>query len=182
MTAMLNKQHKGIVNFGVYDNGDVKGGSTRKEEPRRHSRENCRSCSAKVFSYTIERKSDEPDSVYLVFSGSGTDIPYSVDGRYCIRNVKSDDLMDNAMVRRAVSSGSCDALKETTSPIQKLHFGYLLSYFGANEIHVREDKGFYDNYSLLNSDGKVSIKELFDNPSFDLPILTKVTIWTARYF
>lgn len=156
MTAMLNKHYKGIVNFGVYDNGDIKGIQIGKKSFD-DIRERIAILVQPKFSYTTTRKSDESGNVYLVLSVSGSDIPYSFDGRYYTRNVKSDDLMDNAIVRRAVSSGSYDALKETTSPIQEINFGYLMSYFAANGIHVREDKDFYDNYSLLNSDGKFNL-------------------------
>ena len=133
MTAMLNKHYKGIVNFGVYDNGDIKGIQIGKKSFD-DIRERIAILVQPKFSYTTTRKSDESGNVYLVLSVSGSDIPYSFDGRYYTRNVKSDDLMDNAIVRRAVSSGSYDALKETTSPIQEINFGYLMSYFAANGI------------------------------------------------
>ena len=87
----------------------------------------------------------------------GNDIPYSCDGRYYIRNVKSDDLMDNQTVRRAIVSGSYDALRETKAISQNLSFNYLKEYFISNGIHCRDGKEFLGNFGLLNSQNEYNM-------------------------
>lgn len=153
MTSMLNKHYRAIVNFGVEDNGDVKGLQLGKRSLD-DVRERIAALVQPKPSYELELKKTDNENAYLILNARGSDIPYSYDGRYYIRNVKSDDLMDNAMVRRAMAFGSFDTLKETDSPRQDLTFDYLYNYFSSNGIHVRRDFSFLEGYGLLNSNGR----------------------------
>lgn len=156
MTAMLNKHYHGIVYFGTYDNGDVKGVQLGKRSLD-DIRERISLLVQPRFSYEVEVLKDENGMQYVKLEGNGNDTPYSCDGRYYIRNVKSDDLMDNNMVRRAVMGGKFDALKESSSPNQSPSFNYLCSYFINNSIHATPGKMLWDNYGLLNSEGKYNL-------------------------
>lgn len=156
LTAMLNKHFTGTVYFGVYDNGDVKGVQIGK-----HSLDDIRDRIAALvqpkFAYEVIELKDEKGNRFLKVEANGNDIPYSCDGRYYIRNVKSDDLMDNESVRRAILSGSFDALRESKSNNQDLSFSNLKDYFITNGIHYREGKQFLGNFGLLNSKGQYNL-------------------------
>ncbi len=169
MTSMLNKHYHAIVNFGVDDNGNVKGiqlGNRSLDDVR----ERIALLVQPKPSYEIDVITSDDGKQYLVLKASGTDIPYSCGGRFYIRNVKSDDQMDNAMIRRAMAHGSFDTLKETCSPKQKLSFDYLYNYFSVNGIHVRNEKSFLEGYDLLNSNGQYNYVALLLSDRNDISI------------
>lgn len=169
MTAMLNKHYSAKVNFGVDDNGNVIGVHLGKR-----SLDDIRERIAVLVqpkpSYEITTKQTIDNKTYLILTANGTDIPYSCDGRYYIRNIKSDDLMDNSMIRRAIIHGSYDALKETKSPIQKLSFQYFYNYLLSNGIHVRYENEFLENYGLINSEGTFNYTALLLSDKNDISI------------
>lgn len=150
LTAMLNKHFTGTLYLGVYDDGEVKGLQLGKRSLD-DIRERIATLVQPKFAYEVEELKDEKNNVYLKIQANGNDIPYSCDGRFYIRNVKSDDLMDNQSIRRAIVSGSFDALRESKSNNQNLSFSYLKEYFVINGIHYREGKDFLGNFGLLNS-------------------------------
>lgn len=156
MTAMLNKHYHATVNFGVDDNGNVIGLQLGKRSLD-DIRERIAILVQPKPSYELEEKKNENGKIYLILKAHGTDIPYSSDGRYYIRNIKSDDSMDNSMVRKAMSQGSFDVLKETESQFQNLTFDYLYGYFATNGIHIRKDSSFLEGFNLLNSNGKFNL-------------------------
>lgn len=153
MTAMLNKHYRAVVYFGVNDEGEVIG-LRKGPKTQDNIRERISVLVQPKPSFDVVPETDEKGLDYIVLKASGTDTPYSCDGRYYIRNVASDEMMDNAMVRKAVTSGGYDTLKETTSPVQKLSFDYLYSYLASNGIHVRKSPSFLAGYGLLNSNGE----------------------------
>ncbi len=152
LTAMLNKHYEATVNFGVYDDGEVKGIALGKKSLD-DVREKIDLLVKPKPHYELSLEGDETEKQYLKLTAKGTDIPYSYDGRYYIRNVKSDEAMDNYALRRILSQGSFDVLKETDSPKKDLSFEYLYGYLTSNNIHVKKDKLFLDSYGLLNSKG-----------------------------
>ncbi len=169
VTAMLNKHYHAIVNFGVDDNGNVIGlqlGNRSLDDIR----ERMALLVQPKPSYEIDVKTSDDGKKYIVLKASGTDIPYSCGGRFYIRNVKSDDQMDNTMIRRAMAYGSFDTLKETCSPKQRLKFDYLYSYLSTNGIHVRNEKSFLENFDLLNSNGQYNYVALLMSDKNDISI------------
>lgn len=169
MTAMLNKHCMAKVYFGVDDSGNVIGLNLGKRSLD-DIRERISVLVQPKPSYELEIKEASDGKSYLLLKAYGTDIPYSCDGRYYIRNIKSDDLMDNSMVRRAVIHGSFDALKETKSPVQKLSFEQLYNYMLSNGIHVRHNKEFLENYGLYNSEGYFNYTALLLSDKNDVSI------------
>ena len=172
LTAMINKNGKGTVYFGVNDYGDVVGlkdfGKKYLDDIRTKISDKIRP----MILYKAEEKYDG-DLLYVVLTGEGTDIPYSFDGRYYIRNIRSDELMDNNMLRHALSSGNVDLLKESPSDLQNLKFNDLFNYFAANGVHPRNDFSFFESYSLVNSDHKFNKVAylLSDNNTISLKIV-----------
>ena len=79
LTAMINKNGRGTVYFGVNDYGDVVG---LKELGRKYLDDIRTRISDKIspmILYKAEEKHDG-DLLYVVLTGEGTDIPYSVAG------------------------------------------------------------------------------------------------------
>lgn len=156
LTSMLNKHFAGTVYFGTYDDGTVKGLQLGKRSLD-DVRERIATLVQPKFAYEVTVLSDENGNQFLKVEAHGNDIPYSCDGRFYIRNVKSDDLMDNQSIRRAIISGSYDAMKETKSIDQDLTFNYLKEYLISNGIHYRDGKDFLGNFGLLNSKNEFNL-------------------------
>lgn len=172
LTAMLNKHFSGTVYFGTCDDGTVKG-LQLGERSLDNVRERIACLVQPKFAYRVSVMSDDNGNQFLKVEAHGNDIPYSCDGRYYIRNVKSDDLMDNQMIRRAIVSGSYDAMKETKSISQELSFNYLKEYFISNGIHYRDGKDFLGNFGLLNSMNEFNLVAylLSDNNNISIKIV-----------
>ncbi len=172
LTAMLNKHYAGTVYFGTYDNGTVKGLQLGKRSLD-DIRERIAALVQPKFAYEVTVLSDEKGKQFLKVEAHGNDIPYSCDGRYYIRNVKSDDLMDNQTIRRAIVSGSYDALRETKSIYQDLSFNYLKEYFISNGVHYRNGKDFLGNFGLLNSKNEFNLVAylLSDNNNVSIKVV-----------
>ncbi len=172
LTSMLNKHFVGTVYFGTYDDGTVKGLQLGKRSLD-DVRERIAALVQPKFAYEVTVLSDENGNQFLKVEAHGNDIPYSCDGRYYIRNVKSDDLMDNQSVRRAIISGSYDAMRETKSIYQDLSFNYLREYFISNGIHYREGKDFLGNFGLLNSKNEFNLVAyvLSDNNNVSMKVV-----------
>lgn len=172
LTAMLNKHFVGTVYFGTYDDGTVKGIELGKSSLD-DIRERIAVLVQPKFAYEVSVLSDEDGKRFLKVEAHGNDIPYSCDGRYYIRNIKSDDLMDNQTIRRAIVSGSYDAMRETKSTDQNLSFGYLKEYFLSNGIHYRDGKDFLGNFGLLNSKNEFNLAAylLSDNNNVSIKVV-----------
>lgn len=172
LTAMLNKHFVGTVYFGTYDDGTVKGLQLGKRSLD-DVRERIATLVQPKFAYEVNVLSDENGNQFLKVEAHGNDIPYSCDGRYYIRNVKSDDLMDNQSIRRAIISGSYDAMKETKSIYQDLSFSYLKEYLINNGIHYRDGKDFLGNFGLLNSKNEFNLVAyvLSDNNNVSIKVV-----------
>lgn len=172
LTAMLNKHFVGTLYFGTYDDGAVKGLQLGKRSLD-DIRERIAVLVQPKFAYEVSVLSDEDGKQFLKVEARGNDIPYSCDGRYYIRNVKSDDLMDNQTIRRAIVSGSYDALRETKSAYQDLSFNYLKEYFLNNGVHYRDGKDFLGNFGLLNSKNEFNLVAylLSDNNNVSIKVV-----------
>ena len=118
LTAMVNKNGRGTVYFGVNDNGDVVGLKLGKKYLD-EIRDKISNFVQPQLLYKAEEKYDN-SLLYIELTAEGNDIPYSFDGRYYIRNIRSDELMDNNMIRHAMSSSIADILKASESELQDL--------------------------------------------------------------
>ncbi len=148
LTAMLNKHFKGNVYFGVNDKGDVIGLKQVSDKTLRDIRDHIANLVSPQFTYKIYQEFDENNNLYLVLSACGSDVPYSYNNRYYIRNVSRDDILDNFGLRRVLMSNNYDSLKINPSINQNLKFSYLFSYFETNGVHALNDDKFYINYNL----------------------------------
>ena len=171
LTAMINKNGRGTVYFGVNDKGDVVGLKLGKKYLD-EIRDKISNYVQPQLLYKAEEKYDN-NLLYIVLSAEGNDIPYSFDGRYYIRNIRSDELMDNNMIRHAISSGVSDILKSSESSLQDLKFNDLFNYFSANGIHPRYEKSFFESFGLVTRRGnfnKVAYL-LSDNNTISLKVV-----------
>lgn len=173
LTAMLNKNRRGTVYFGVNDDGDVVGVTLGKETDTKIRSRIKEMVSPDLF-FRISILTDDNGKNYIKLKGEGSDIPYSFDGRYYIRNAKSDDRVSNYLLRRMLIDESVDVLKEKSSPRQDLTFLGLVQYFENIGIHAYDSADFHKSLKLLNDEGAFNMTAflLSDQNSFSIKAVT----------
>ncbi len=172
ITAMLNKSGSGTVYFGVNDDGDICGLSIGKNtlmDIRNRIRDKIE---PRIYADIEELRDD--DKKYIKVSATGFDAPYSFDGRYYIRNVSSDEQASNDVLRKMLASSDSDIIRQKTSPKQNLSFKAFFAILAGSGIHPKANKEFYNNYGLLNRDGKFNINAylLSDENEVSIKVVT----------
>lgn len=173
LTAMLNKNNRGTVYFGVDNDGNVVGTSVGRDTETK-IRGRIKETVAPGLFFRINVLEDGDGKNYIALEGEGTDIPYSFDGRYYIRNSSSDDSVDNVLLRRMLISQSVDILKEKPSYRNDLTFFGLLRYLENVGVHAYDSSDFYQSLRLYSSDGKYNMTAflLSDQNSFSVKLVT----------
>lgn len=156
LTAMLNKHHAGTVYFGVNDKGDVVGTSVG-EETGKKIRTRIKELVDPDLFYKINFLYSDDGKTYIELTASGSDTPYSCDGRYYIRNEANDDSVSNNLLRRMLVDGGFDILKERKSPNQKLTFISLREFLEGVGVHSYDATEFYQSLKLYNSSNEFNM-------------------------
>ena len=121
LTSMLNRHGEAVVYFGVDDNGDVCGLEIGKDtlmDIRNRIRDKIE---PRIYA-DIREESDETGKKYIKVSAKGSDIPYSFDGRYFLRNVAADEQASNEILRKMLSNSDADLIRQKPSPVQARYF------------------------------------------------------------
>lgn len=173
LTAMLNKNNRGTIYFGVNDEGEVVGLSVGKETETKIRHRIKELVSPDLF-FKIRILNDEKGKDYIELSSEGTDIPYSFDGRYYIRNASSDDGVSNYLLRRMLINENVDVLKEKRSYRQDLTFLGLIQCLENVGIHTRDSTDFQKSLQLYNSSNEYNMTAflLSDQNSFVIKVVT----------
>lgn len=155
LTAMLNRSGFGCVCFGVFDNGDIKG-LTVGPNTLMDIRNKIKFLISPQALIRIE-KVTEGGLDYVRLTAHGSDIPYSCDGRYYIRNVAADESVSNEMLRKMLITSEKDIIRSISSDVQSLSFSQFDAYMNKYGIHTETSVAFHDNYGLRNSEGKYNL-------------------------
>lgn len=170
LSAMLNRNNHGKVYLGVKDDGEVCGviiGDNTFQNIRRRVQE---MIFPQVVIHIETNKFD--NKTIIILSAEGSEIPYSFDGRYFIRNVSSDEQAKPQLLRRMLESTDNDLIRNLKSYNQELTFKDFIEYSRmkglniiAGETGYLKSKGLYDregDYNLmafiLSDQSNVSIK------------------------
>lgn len=148
LTAMVNRRGKGTVYFGVDDDGDVVGvkpGPDYLEKVRNRIRTYV--SPQLLAEITLLETPDGLD--YIRVSAIGTDIPYSFDGRYYVRNVSSNEQASPSIVRKMMMCGNTDIMAGVRSPAQDLTFTSYMTFLEANNLHPKSTKDYFDGMGML---------------------------------
>ncbi len=105
LSAMLNRQQEGTVYFGVDRDGVVRGLKTGKKTLS-DIRNEAMGLIEPDVPLQIEELKDKKGRSYIRIHAEGSDIPYSCDGRFYIRNDAADERMDRQQLRKMLLSGS----------------------------------------------------------------------------
>ena len=175
LTAMLNKNGTGTVYFGVNDNGDVIGGLTIGKNTKEGIRNKINNLIDPKIIYEIETLISDDNKTYLKIKAEGSDLPYSYDGRYYIRNVSSDEKVSNDLLRKMLISSSNDLIKNIESENQNLTFNSFCSYFSSLGLYAPNNNEFFESKGFFNKNHK------FNLMSFLLSDQSNVSIKVVKF-
>lgn len=156
LTAMLNRNGHGTVYFGVDDNGNVKGFTIGKKtliDVRNRIRD---IVEPQILADIRECVSDD-GKTYISVSAMGSNIPYSCDGRYYVRNASADENVSSELLRKMLASGDADLIKQIEAESQNLTFAQLTTLLSGHDVHIVSSKSILKNYALLNTNDKYNL-------------------------
>ena len=177
ITAMLNRHGDATVYFGVDDDGNVCGLDIGKDTLMNIRNGIANKIEPRIYA-EIKDDVDEDGKKYIKVSAKGSDIPYSYDGRYYIRNVSADEQATNDVLRKMLSNSDADLIKQKESPIQNLTFKSFFAILSGCGIHPTDSEEFYGNYGLLNRSGKYNINAYLLSDNNDVSV--KVVIFDGK--
>ena len=169
VTAMLNKHGEANVYFGVSDNGDVIGMDIGKDTLM-NIRNRIRDRVEPRIYADIKDYTDDNGKKYIKVSAKGTDIPYSYDGRYYVRNVSADEQASNDILRKMLASSDADIIRQKVAPTQQLTFRSFFAILSGLGIHPKDSDEFYSNYGLLNRENEYNINAYLMSDENDVSI------------
>ena len=153
LSAMLNRGFEGTVYFGVDDDGTVKGINVGKRTLL-----DIRSRTAELIEprivLDIDELHDEEGRSYIRVHATGSDIPYSCDGRYYLRTAAADEQIGSDLLRRMLVSGDTDILMQISSDNQELTFKGMVSFLNNLGVHASGTKAFLNSFGMVNKEGK----------------------------
>lgn len=157
ITAMLNKHGYGTVYFGVDDNGNVIGRINIGKNTGEDIRNKINNFIEPKIIYDLKILKSDDDKTYISLFAEGTDMPYSYDGRYYIRNVSSDEKVSNELLRKMLVSSSNDLIKNIVSVEQNLTFNQFCSYFASLGLYSPNSNDFFASKGLFNKENKFNL-------------------------
>ncbi len=169
ITAMLNKHGEGSVFFGVSDAGDICGLEIGKDtlmDIRNRIRDKIE---PRIYA-EIKDYADESGKKYIKVSAKGSDVPYSYDGRYYVRNVSADEQASNDILRKMLASSDADIIRQKASPKQQLTFRSFFALLSGLGIHPKDSEEFYGNYGLLNRESEYNVNAYLMSDNNDISI------------
>ena len=151
LSAMLNRNSEGTVFFGVDDQGEITGIDS-SEKTLMKIRHRIRELIEPNAIYDIRELETDDGKKYISVHASGTDKPYSCDGRYYIRTLSSDEHASNELLRKMLLSGGMDIISEMKTEHEKLTFSGMCKELMLHGIHAKDTEEFRMSYGLYNKE------------------------------
>lgn len=133
IASILNKHGRGTLYFGVRNDGEVVGQDVSGSTLRQISQEVGNRIEPRIYP-EIEALDDGAGRHYIRVSFSGSDAPYSCDGRYRVRRADEDVAMTRAMLqemmREAASRTDPWDGRDSGRPVGDADEGVLMDYVG----------------------------------------------------
>lgn len=174
LTAMLNRNNRGTVYFGVKDDGSfskkIQIGNSTFLDIRGRIIDSCRP----RIDAEIKEIHDEEGNVAIEVSAQGSDIPYSFKNGYYIRTLSRDEGVDPETLRSMLLSRDLDLITLQESPVQELTFSSFLKIMRSRGLKANEGKGFYKSHLMLNRKGEFNYMAflLSDQSSQSIKVVT----------
>lgn len=166
ISSMLNKHGKGLLYFGVKNNGEVSGQQIGERTLTELS-EKISSSVKPVFLYEINQRNTTDGKTFIEVSFSGDRQPYSAFGRYYLRYHDEDRQMDNEQLRAFYLSQRKDynewEMADSGCPIDDTDEALLQEYVDEAKRHKRLRYQYTDKETMLGKLGLLYQKSRLNN-------------------
>lgn len=151
IAAMLNKNGKGTLYFGVRNDGEIIGQQIGDRTMREISQGIANAIKPQVIPTIIVELCDDKNIIKV--TAEGDEKPYSAYGKYYMRSADEDREISPQQLRRLMLSIS-DSIVNIEANNQELTFEQLKTLYAGNNLTLRENT-FQRNLNLLTRDGLI---------------------------
>lgn len=153
LASMLNKNGKGILYFGVRNDGEVVGQQIGDRTMREISQGIANSIKPQIIPTIIMELRDDKNVIKVTVTGD--ERPYSAFGKYYMRSADEDREISPQQLRNLMLSVS-DSIVNIESNNQNLTFDQLKTLYAGNNLTLRENT-FAQNLNLLTRNGTYNL-------------------------
>lgn len=153
LASMLNKNGKGILYFGVRNDGEVVGQQIGDRTMREISQGIANAIKPQIIPTIIVELCDDKNVIKVTVTGD--ERPYSAFGKYYIRSADEDREISPPQLRNLMLSVS-DSIVNIESNNQNLTFDQLKTLYAGNNLTLRENT-FAQNLNLLTRNGTYNL-------------------------
>ena len=153
LASMLNKNGKGILYFGVRNDGEVVGQQIGDRTMREISQGIAHAIRPQIIPTIIMELCDDKNVIKV--TARGDERPYSAFGKYYIRSADEDREISPPQLRNLMLSVS-DSIVNIESNNQNLTFDQLKTLYAGNNLTFRENT-FAQNLNLLTRNGTYNL-------------------------
>ena len=153
LASMLNKNGKGILYFGVRNDGEILGQQIGDRTLREISQGIANAIKPQIIPTIIVELCDDKNVIKVTVEGD--EKPYSVYGKYYMRSADEDREISPQQLRNLMLSVS-DSIVNIEANNQELSFDQLKMLYAGNNLTLRENT-FERNLNLLTRDGTYNL-------------------------
>lgn len=153
LASMLNKNGKGILYFGVRNDGEVVGQQIGDRTMREISQGIANAIKPQIIPTIVMELCDDKNVIKVTVTGD--ERPYSAFGKYYIRSADEDREISPPQLRNLMLSVS-DSIVNIESNNQNLTFDQLKTLYAGNNLTLRENT-FAQNLNLLTRNGTYNL-------------------------
>lgn len=153
LASMLNKNGKGILYFGVRNDGEVVGQQIGDRTMREISQGIANAINPQIIPTIIMELCDDKNVIKVTVTGD--EKPYSAYGKYYMRSADEDREISPKQLRNLMLSVS-DSIVNIEANNQNLTFDQLKTLYAGNNLTLRENT-FAQNLNLLTRSGTYNL-------------------------
>lgn len=153
LASMLNKNGKGVLYFGVRNDGEVFGQQVGDRTMREISQGIANAIKPQIIPTIVMELCDDKNVIKVTVTGD--EKPYSAYGKYYIRSADEDREISPQQLRNLMLSVS-DSIVNIESNNQNLTFDQLKTLYAGNNLTLRENT-FAQNLNLLTRSGAYNL-------------------------
>ncbi|MBD5471918.1 MAG: winged helix-turn-helix transcriptional regulator [Lachnospiraceae bacterium] len=153
LASMLNKNGKGILYFGVRNDGEILGQQIGDRTLREISQGIANAIKPQIIPTIIVELCDDKNVIKVTVEGD--EKPYSAYGKYYMRSADEDREISPQQLRNLMLSVS-DSIVNIEANNQELNFDQLKMLYAGNNLTLRENT-FKRNLNLFTRDGTYNL-------------------------
>ena len=153
IASMLNKNGRGVLYFGVRNDGEIVGQQIGDRTMREISQGIANAIKPQIIPTIIMELCDDKNIIKVTVEGD--EKPYSAYGKYYMRSADEDREISPQQLRSLMLSVS-DSIVNIEANNQELTFEQLKTLYAGNNLTLRE-KTFEQNLNLLTHDGTYNL-------------------------